>query len=148
MKRLNLLMTFVLLASTLLFTSCQKDPEEQIIGTWTVTEDESAFYFRYDKEYEVTKNEFLGTTFTFNDDKSLILNIRFEDEDEVITETDTCSWNIADDYLYLTQTDEDGECQTLKTNLTLDGDDMNIYLDEGTIDGYKNYESYTLKRNK
>ena len=97
MKRLNLFKTFVLMAaSMLMFSSCQKDPEELLVGKWIVVSSVEE-YFHNGESKDVVHNEQVGLIHDYREDGTLVVD--FGDET-----LEVLYWTYADDVITLSET--------------------------------------------
>ena len=127
MKRLNLFKTFVLMAaSMLMFSSCQKDPEELLIGEWMVVSSVEE-YFIDGVSDEVIYDDQVGLMHNYRDDGTLVVD--YGDGDLYLL-----SWTYADDVITLTDPTMPGESMGLYVNL-IDEEKLEISYTENLGDG-------------
>ena len=137
MRKFHLFKTLVFLASTMLvFASCQKAPEELIVGTWTVVASEDSLYDESSDQYDIIRDAQVGVTFTFNADGSMTLGYP-DGYSEVAT------WTYAEDHLNMTFAD--GFVDSPEVPL-LEKTQMRFYYDFGEQNGHLIYASMDLSK--
>ena len=123
MKKLNFFRTFVLLAaSMLLFSSCQKDPEDLLIGKWQIVASEDGYLLPDGSTEDVLYNEVVGVQFDFREDGTV--SIMAEGELNVF------KWVYADNVVSFEQ---DGEVVNMEIK-SIDKEKMSGYVEESYED--------------
>lgn len=144
MKKLNSILMMLLVAMTsVVFTSCEKEQDELIIGTWNVTTLDYKVY--QNGELADTGSEPFRETWSFTKEGKLIVKYT---GDKGGVEQDTYTYSVAGNKLQTNLVrDYFSETKNYLIIETLDSNHMVLSIEEDyhDTDEYGNYYSYTYK---
>ena len=147
MKNLHSILIVLLVAMTsVVFTSCEKEQDELIIGTWSTTSLEVECYINGEYDADNSTKDRLQETWTFNKGGQLI--VKYDGE------SDTYTYNVQGNQLhtnlvrdYFSETKTYFNIETLNSNTMVLSLEEEQYVDGGYGGPYGNeyYEGYSVK---
>ena len=136
MKKMKLLAAMFCAVATFAFTSCSKDYEKDIIGTWEVTSTTMTETYQGQSNTETEPGD--GSKITFNEDHTYVA-VSYDDGEE---ETTHGTYSIDDDQLTMKDAVENS---VTKATIDIDGNKMTMTVNVSVM-GYNIKSVIKLKK--